>query len=154
MTELVLPEYAERFFAKVRKTPGCWEWKAGYFDKGYGAFRLGGKLRKAHRVSWEMHNGEIPEGLKVLHECDNPKCVRPEHLFLGTDQDNADDRAAKGRTAIGAACHKTKLTPENVREMRRLRVREGVPFYKLGERFGVSAPTAQRAISGLSWRHL
>lgn len=91
---------AVRFWAKVEKTPTCWEWR-GATVTGYGHISMGGvlgKIRLAHRISWEMHNGPIPDGLHVCHRCDNPKCVRPDHLFLGTDLDNAQDRDAKGRS--------------------------------------------------------
>ena len=100
---------AERFWSKVRKTEGCWEWAAGRITdprgkSGYGNFYIGAKDGKkieavAHRVAWELTNGAIPEGLKVLHECDNPGCVRPDHLFLGTQKDNIADMISKGRRA-------------------------------------------------------
>jgi HNH endonuclease len=87
-----------RFWPKVKKTATCWLW-TGYIDnKGYGKmWRRPQKAAIASRVSWELHNGPIPEGMNVLHRCDNPACVRPEHLFLGTIMDNNRDRYAKGR---------------------------------------------------------
>lgn len=90
---------AERFWAKVDKSGNCWTWTAFKNPKGYG---LMGHVQAdgnqmAHRVSWVMANGEIPAGMLVLHRCDNPSCVRPDHLFLGTAQDNADDMMRKGR---------------------------------------------------------
>jgi HNH endonuclease len=95
-----------RFWSKVNKNgsipahrPGlgaCWEWQAGK-TKGYGTFSHNGKIVYAHRVSWELTNGFIPNDLWVLHKCDNPACVNPEHLFLGTRQDNTDDMMHKGR---------------------------------------------------------
>lgn len=89
-----------RFFAKVNKVEdqdSCWEWTASRFGTGYGSFGIGTKVKYAHRVSWELENGPIPNGLWVLHRCDNPRCIRPSHLFLGTAAENNADMRAKGR---------------------------------------------------------
>lgn len=87
-----------RFWSKVRKSKGCWIWTAAASGVGdYGYFWSGSAMVRAHRFSWELHNGPIPEGLKVLHACDVPLCVNPSHLFLGTMQDNSDDMVQKGR---------------------------------------------------------
>src|SRR5229473_531412 len=94
----------ERFWSKVRKSDGCWEWIAGKHRFGYGIIRDGGRgsrMRTAHRISWEFHNGSIPAGLWVLHRCDNPQCINPDHLFLGTQFDNMTDAARKGRIRNG-----------------------------------------------------
>jgi hypothetical protein len=98
---------AERFWKHVRKTDGCWEWEGNIHSKGYGRMEFNlkrvevGKEKiirvRAHRLSWQLNVGEIPNGIGVLHKCDNRKCVRPEHLFLGTDKDNYEDAIAKGR---------------------------------------------------------
>jgi len=91
-------ENPERFWNKVKQsTPNnCWLWVASKTG-GYGRFRIDGKVRKAHRVSWEIHNGSIPNGLCVLHNCDNPPCVNPGHLWLGTQEENILDMKRKGR---------------------------------------------------------
>jgi len=89
-----------RFLSKVslQITSGCWVWTGFRNAQGYGHFALDGyKVGRAHRASWVLHRGSIPTGLCVLHRCDNPSCVNPDHLFLGTDADNAHDRDAKGR---------------------------------------------------------
>jgi len=87
----------ERFWDKVQKTDTCWLWIGSTNQDGYGRFNIGGKLGGAHRYSFELHTGEIPEGMHVLHTCDTPACVRPDHLFLGTHSDNMQDMYRKRR---------------------------------------------------------
>ena len=103
-----------RFWPKVNKTDGCWLWTGTTSAFGHGNIRRTGSNRPvgAHRFSYELHHGAIPDGLWVLHRCDNPRCVRPDHLFLGTPKDNMQDMASKGRSGgqIGEAHHHAKLT--------------------------------------------
>lgn len=88
---------AVRFWAKVEKTDDCWLWRGSVGSNGYGQLRVGARMVTASRLAWELTNGPIPDGLWVLHRCDTPLCVRPEHLFLGTHLDNMHDMRHKGR---------------------------------------------------------
>jgi hypothetical protein len=103
-----------RFWQKVLRSDVCWTWSAAKDRDGYGWFKRAGKQVYAHRVSWTLHHGEIPAGLFVLHKCDNPSCVRPEHLFLGTNLDNVRDALSKGRMAVGDR-NGSRLHPEKLR---------------------------------------
>ena len=93
------PSPLERFWSKVEKSDGCWEWNATRNHRGYGKFRDTPHSEVgSHRFSYVLHYGPIPEGMEVMHSCDNPPCVNPDHLSLGTSKDNAEDRTAKRRT--------------------------------------------------------
>lgn len=89
-----------RFWRHVEKSDGCWEWTAKRLPSGYGVMTTDGAKVYTHRFSWEMHNGPIPARMFVCHSCDNPSCVRPDHLWIGTALDNAQDRDVKGRTGV------------------------------------------------------
>jgi len=103
-----MPRKARSFSSNVHYGPSCWEWMGATNDSGYGTTRIGGpsapKTTYAHRLSYETHSGEkIPPGMVVMHKCDNPRCVRFDHLRLGTNQQNIQDRNGKGRTASGSS---------------------------------------------------
>jgi hypothetical protein len=146
------------FMDNVQQGDGCWTW-IGMLDKdGYGRAKItheGKKIRgPAHRVSWMIHRGPIPDGLEVLHKCDNPPCVNPDCLFLGTTADNNADRDAKGRQARGERCSLTKHTPELVQAIRREYVPRKMSIPKLAEKYGLSASTVGKIIRRQTWKHL
>lgn len=131
----------ERFWSKVKKTVGCWTWTAATSEFGYGRIDTDDGLKSAHRVSWEMHVGPIPEGCSVLHSCDNPPCVRPDHLFLGTLKENTQDMLRKKR-------HLVKLSDEQQREICSLYATENATYAELGRRFGVCKATTWKILAG------
>ena len=156
---------SERFWAKVdrKATDECWEWRGSHNKSGYGKFWSESKLRSAHRVVWELTQGLIPDGLCVCHKCDNPSCVNPIHLFLGTQADNNRDRDRKGRTAHGKEhglyargknnpC--AKLEPSQVRAIRLVYAAGGATQADLAQEYGVSCSQIWRIVNRKRWCHL
>lgn len=126
----------DRFWSRVEKTDGCWLWKWSTNSYGYGLIGVRGRVLRAHRLSWEMTNGPIPEGKVICHRCDNPRCVNPGHLFVGTHADNVADKMAKGRCPKGENAGPAKLTDAQAAEIRDARD-AGEPYASLAARFGV-----------------
>jgi hypothetical protein len=147
----------DRFYSKIAVTEtGCHEWQANRLPSGYGSFWLNGTNRLAHRVAWELVNGEIPDGLNVLHKCDNPKCVRAEHLFLGTTQDNVADRERKGRNRPpkGEQCGTHKLTEIQVIEIRERYAAGGILLRELAIEYGVGKAAIGKITRRERWAHI
>lgn len=146
----------ELFWAKVAIGPGCWEWTAA-LRCGYGSLvRVENRKQThwpAHRLSWVIHNGDIPDGLFVCHKCDNRKCVNPDHLFLGTPKDNAEDMAEKGRSTHGEKNPQAKLTEERVREIRELRSK-GWTYYALAKKYEMTMSPIRDVCKGYGWRRV
>lgn len=172
-----------RFWSQVRTSAGCWEWTGGKTPFGYGTFKIGNRPRAAHRFAWELANGPIPDKLSVLHRCDNPSCVRFDHLFTGTQGDNVRDAASKGRLARGQRNGKhthpekrqrgdshwqrrtperaargervggAKLTENQVREIRALRS-EGATLISIAALYGVRLTNIQQIVTRQTWRHV
>ncbi len=151
---------AVRFWSKVRLGDSCWEWVGARNSGGYGTIGVGGRSQLAHRVSWMLHHGQ-PGNAAVLHHCDDPSCVRPDHLYLGDQKRNAEDREHRGRgggwRTRGAGNGQAKLTNEAVAEIRALcRPTRGraspVSQAALAEQFGVARKTISSVVRGTSWR--
>lgn len=139
----------ERFWEKVDVTKGCWNWTSSKEKDGYGQFRLpSGRRVQAHRFSWELTNGEIPDRVFVCHHCDNPSCVRPDHLFLGTHDENMRDRNIKGRAARGEKHGRARLSDEEIELIREAYAEGGVSYSVLGERFGISRQHVGAVVRG------
>lgn len=145
-----------KFMKKVDKLDECWYWTAYKNKSGYGMFGCypyGMKL--SHRVSWELHRGEIPKGLRVCHHCDNPSCVNPEHLFLGTDLDNVRDMDTKGRRSrtnarYGERNHRSKLTEKDILMIRNSKSTDR----ELAIELNVCYSTIGYIRRGITWKHI
>lgn len=151
-----------RFWENVLKQPGdnCWKW-LGHFNGGkYPGLWYKGRVHGAHRLSWMIHCGDISDGLMVLHDCDNPECTNPSHLFLGTNQDNIDDKVKKGRQPRqkGEEHGQSRLTEEAVLIIRKEYVpgRANHPGngIELAQRFGVCVGTIRSVAKRLVWTHV
>lgn len=139
----------------VENEDGCWIWQGAVNSKGYGSMRVGRATKRAHRVYYERHVGEIPEGMVICHGCDVPLCVNPAHLFAGTMMDNMRDRDSKGRggTARGSENRNAKLNEAQVREIRAA-IAQGHDVRELGSRYGVSTHTIIDIRRSRSWKHV
>ena len=146
----------ERFWDKIRKNQDndCIEWIGAINITGYGHFWYNGKCERAHRVSWQIHHGDIPDGLFVLHSCDNTKCVNPEHLWLGNNQDNAIDMCNKGRHCdnSGENQGRSKLTREYVEVIRSIYSDGRITMKELAKDFGVSQGSISLIVNYKIWR--
>lgn len=143
---------AERFWAKVSKADGCWLWTGARKNKqGHGSIGIRGRTVCAHRVSWMLANGDIPEGLCVLHKCDVPACVNPDHLYAGTHRQNMRDAAERNRMVAGDK-HWTRREPERVAAIRKKTYREHPEFILRGQAAGAAKLTDEAAKTILSLR--
>ena len=144
----------ERFNEKwsLNSSNGCWEWTAHTKDWGYGTFYVDASNTNdgAHRFSYAHHTGPIPKGMLVCHSCDNPKCVNPTHLFLGTNADNTADSVSKHRQAKGIDVSSAKLTPVKVLEIRASLKRNVI----LAKEYGVSPQNIGCIKKRYSWKHI
>jgi HNH endonuclease len=139
----------ERFFSRVNlpeNPEDCWVWWGTKSNRGYGELKVSGKVIRAHRFSWELHVGPIPEGLLIRHTCDNPSCVNPSHLLLGTDAMNAADRKLRGRGIEGEAHPMVVLSDREVREIRDLVKHRALTQVKIAEIYGI----CQGSVNGIA----
>lgn len=169
VTPEVLLEYnKEKFWSKVAITANdklCWNWQAGKTDDGYGHYYLGYRQLRANRAAYILYYGIEPNDKIVCHKCDNPACVNPHHLFLGTYKENSEDMVSKGRSAKGEKhgsvtkkgqykLPNTKLTAEQVIEMRELHLKEGIGARRLARKYGVCASNCSSILSRKTWVHV
>lgn len=156
------PTFKERFWSKVSIGDNCWLWVAG-LDEGYGSFTRGrdgvkGRIR-AHVASWTLHYGPVPIGFFVLHHCDNRPCIRPDHLFLGTQADNVLDMISKNRAVhpcginLGETNKNSKLSARDVLEIRSL-YRSGRSAYAIAPLFKIHSTTVYQIVRNRTWLHI
>jgi transposase len=139
--------------SKLNTETGCIEWTACKTKAGYGQLSVDRKMMFTHRLSYEANIGPIPEGLHVLHSCDNPCCINPDHLRVGTPADNAQDKIDRGRILLGEKHGGAKITENDVIEI--LRLNEfGVSKKDLARAFGVSASSISLIVKGINWKHI
>ena len=140
-----------RFWNKVKKGSGCWEWTG--FCNPYGRFNLGGRYGKivsAHRFAWTIIHGEVPISKIVCHTCDNPKCVKLEHLVLGTHKYNTQDALSKGRMAVGEKAGRSKLKDSDV-----VSIRKDIRSYrKIAADYAISGSCVGQIKTGKRWKHI
>lgn len=152
----------QRFLLKVavNKETRCWEWTAHLMPDGYGRFQYGpkdGQIRvRAHRWSYEHWIGPIPDGMLVCHRCDNPVCVFPDHLFVGTSSENKQDEIRKGRNnpPRGTRNPRAVLSESLVQQIRSMYVPRRMSYRKIARELGVSEPAVKNVVQGITWRHV
>ena len=162
------PSIVDRLWGNTQRQDGpdsCWEFQgqAGRFSRtGHRAVTFNGRQQAAHRVAWILamevtgHESTIPEGMVICHKCDNPPCVRPDHLFLGTPADNAADRDRKGRhhSLKGEANPLAKLTDNDVRAIRQEYAKKKTSQFVLADRYGVNQAAISAVLCGRTWTHV
>lgn len=156
-TQDYTPKQIQRFWSKIDISGGmfaCWIWVGACSQNGYGQLRITRTLKLAHRVSWEIHFGEIPTGLEVCHNCpdgDNPSCVNPAHLWLGTQKENMNDCSRKGRIAKSEKSGQAKLTQEIVNNIRSDAV-AGYPQRWIARFYGIARSRVSDIVNYKTWR--
>ena len=162
----------DRFQCSINKTDYCWIWTGSMQTNGYGRIFYDGKDHKAHRVSYELNIGHIPKGMIICHKCDNPSCVNPDHLFLGTNQDNSIDMVQKGRNNIesrsgdnhwmkkhpdkiakGSSLNKSCLTEDNVIKLRK-EFSSGATQVALAKKYGTTNKNIFHIVHRKTWKHI
>lgn len=155
---MMTPDVAKRFIDKIEVTPTCWNWTAHKDNNGYAKQRVGGRNKMASHISWMLFRGHKPQELFVLHKCDNPACVNPAHLFLGTQKENVQDSMNKGRRALGEDHGMSILTAEQVKEIRATYVRghrykpSATDQTALANKFGVDQQVIWSVLQNRTWK--
>jgi len=144
-------QFKDKFLNSIDKTKDCWFWIGNKNAEGYGRVVCKKESYRAHRVAWEVYNREIPKGMLVCHKCDNPSCVNPKHLFLGTDADNSSDKVKKKRHSFGEKHPNAKLTEIDVWKIREIYGGRELSQDKIALLFGVSQHSISLIVRNKSW---
>ncbi len=139
------------FWPRVNKTDACWLWTGAINGWGYGSVRMKCKSFGAHAISYRVHKGEIPKGLEIMHSCDVRACVNPEHLSLGTKQDNKNDCVRKERQARGETNGHSSLTKEQVLRIAQIRREKGWGYKKIAKETGLGSSAISHVLAGRTW---
>jgi hypothetical protein len=157
----ITPSLLKRFWSKVDKSTnpdGCWNWKSGKSDRGYGRFGFAGKTRRAHRMAFALTFGSFCSKLSICHSCDNPSCVNPKHLWAGTTAQNMQDMVRKGRkpntAPKGEKSPQAKLSPSDVLSIRKMYVPWKMSRGKIAKFYNVKRSTVQAVLERKSWAHI
>jgi DNA-binding XRE family transcriptional regulator len=152
MTRQNLP-ISERIEKHIVSKDCCWITDL-FCRNGYPMIVINKKRKSVHRVMFELHNGEIPDKILVCHTCDNPACINPDHLFLGTNQDNVNDKLAKNRQAKGSKLPQAKLNEEKVLEIKRDLAKKNLTQKEIAKKYGISERTISSIKTGTLWSHV
>jgi hypothetical protein len=148
------PPPSVRFWRRVQKSDGCWLWSGKKNSDGYGEMQIDGRFVKAHRYSWMLASGPVPDGMCVCHRCDTPRCVNPSHLFLGTHTDNMRDMARKGR-GVSSGRRGEELPWTKLNEAAVLAIREDQrPQRLIAKDYGIAQPLVSMIKTRSVWKHI
>lgn len=153
----IADHHITKFWGKITKSNFCWVWRGLVTKDGYGRISIYGKTVLTHRLSWVLHFGEIPKELGVLHKCDNPSCVNPDHLFLGTFQENMRDKINKKRHTFGSIVEQSDLTERDILEIRRRyesRSSGSNGSKSLSKEFNISQVSINDIVTRKTWKHI
>jgi len=153
-TSIVYCSLLCRFKNNITKISNdCWHWTGRFDEDGYGKINYAKKTKRTHRLSYELHVGPIPEKLLVLHKCHDRKCVNPDHLKIGTNDENMSDMVEAGRSVRGSATHSAKLNQLDVLEIRNLR-KQNFTQQSIADKYNVSQFAIAQIVNNKTWKHI
>ena len=140
--------------SQINEATDCIEWRGSKSPEGYGYIKVNGRTRYVHRTAYEIHKGAIPKHCVVMHQCDNPRCINPDHLVVGSVADNIADKVAKARQAKGERNGRAKLRARQVAAIRRFHLAGRLTKSQLARKYSVDRACIDRIVSKRTWRHI